>query len=110
MAVKMMPTPAARDYKDSGNEPAAQKRKSPCLPAFLKMLPTPKATECERSGKLSESKRDNPSLWFKVYQATGQKLSPLFVEWMMGFPIGHSELSAWAMQWFQIKQKKRLKY
>lgn len=29
----MWPTPATRDWKDKGSEPAAQARKSPCLPA-----------------------------------------------------------------------------
>ena len=33
--VQMWPTPSTRDWKDNGTEPAAQARKSPCLPASV---------------------------------------------------------------------------
>lgn len=72
-----------------------------------RLLPTPKASECTRAGIKSESKRDNPSLWYHVYKATGKKLNPQFVEWMMGLPIGWTELEPWAMQWFRNARKKR---
>lgn len=32
-----------------------------------------------------------------------------WVEWLMGYPAGWTELSAWAMQWFRPKRGKRLK-
>jgi hypothetical protein len=35
--VVLWPTPATRDWKDSGTEPAAQQRNSPCLPASVQM-------------------------------------------------------------------------
>ena len=40
------PTPAARDWKDTGHEPSANERKSPCLPATVmreSARPTPAA-------------------------------------------------------------------
>lgn len=40
------PTPAARDWKDSGMEPSAKGRKSPCLPAAVMMFPTPNTSDC----------------------------------------------------------------
>lgn len=33
------------------------------------------------------------------------RINPQFIEWMMGFPIGHSELSHLETQWFQLAQK-----
>jgi hypothetical protein len=35
--VVLWPTPTTRDWKDSGTEPAAQQRNSPCLPASVQM-------------------------------------------------------------------------
>lgn len=37
------------------------------------------------------------------------KLNPQWVEWLMGFPIGWTELSVLGTQWFLYRQKKRLK-
>jgi DNA (cytosine-5)-methyltransferase 1 len=59
-AVKTWPTPAARDYKDSGHEPSAQARNSPCLPASAVM---------------------------DADQAPGV-LNPHWVELLMGLPAG----------------------
>jgi len=58
------PTPAARDWKESGLEPAAQARKSPCLPAAVQM------------------KQKHP----------GGKLNADWVEWLMGWPTGWTAL------------------
>lgn len=43
------PSPAARDWKNDGNAPAAQSRKSPCLPAAAAMnWPTPQAADSRK--------------------------------------------------------------
>jgi hypothetical protein len=42
----------------------------------------------------------------KIY---GVPATPIFMEWLMGFPIGWSELSASGMQWFRSRRQKRLK-
>jgi hypothetical protein len=60
------PTPAARDYKDSGHEPSAQARNSPCLPASAVM---------------------------DADQAPGV-LNPAWVELLMGLPSGWTDLDA----------------
>ena len=62
------PTPAARDWKDSGYEPSAQSRKSPCLPAAV---------------VLSE----------QLTSPTSGKLNPNWVEWLMGYPTGWTDLN-----------------
>jgi hypothetical protein len=50
--VKDWPTAAARDWRDDGNCPSAQARKSPCLPAAVSMTmwPTATATDAKASG------------------------------------------------------------
>ena len=60
------PTPAARDYKDSGHEPSAQRRNSPCLPASAVM---------------------------DADQAPGV-LNPAWVELLMGLPTGWTDPTA----------------
>jgi site-specific DNA-cytosine methylase len=62
-AAKAWPTPAARDWKDSGHEPAAQARNSPCLPASAVM------SDNEPSGVLN----------------------PGWVELLMGYPTGWTD-------------------
>jgi len=38
------------------------------------------------------------------------KLNPVFVEWLMNYPLGWTELDPWAMQWLQFKRKKPSKH
>jgi len=42
-------------------------------------------------------------------ELAGGKLNPAWVEWLMGYPQGWTELKDWAMQWFRCKPKRRLK-
>jgi hypothetical protein len=67
------------------------------LSTAVKMWPTPRARDWKGKGK--------DCLDLKV----GGQLNPPWVEWLMGFPIGWTELSAWATQWFQSKREKRSK-
>jgi len=39
----------------------------------------------------------------------GKKINPLFLEWIMGFPLNWTELSPWAIPYVSSKSKKRLK-
>ena len=56
-AVRMFPTPCARDWKDTGTAPSELKRHSPPLAVHA-----------------------------------GGALNPMWVEWLMGFPLGHTDL------------------
>lgn len=60
-------------------------------------LPTPKASDAHRgAASPSQRKRDSPDLTTKLnvmYQTHGRKVHPHFLEWMMGFPIGWTELT-----------------
>jgi len=115
-----LPTPNTMDHLPPRSTEAQKRvfqthRKGRTTPSNLRewiipeMWPTPKASECKRAGIKSESKRDNPSLWYRVYERTGKKLNVLFVEWMMSYPIGWTELSPWATQWLSLKRKRRSK-
>jgi hypothetical protein len=66
-AVTMWPTPTARDYKDTGE-----------------------------NGNLYRNERQNGQLGIVVKRQTSEigSLNPTWVEWLMGFPIGWTDLSA----------------
>lgn len=73
-AVKLYPTPAARDWRDNGKSPAELARNSQTLATIA-----------------------------------GGQLNPMWVEWLMGYPIAWTELNASVTQWFHSKSKRRLK-
>lgn len=78
-AVKRWPTPCARDWKDS-------------------------------PGQKDRGERDDSKLAMRVFRENNSgQLNPMWVEWLMGYKIGHTELSASVIQWFQSKSKRRLK-
>jgi len=75
-------------------------------------LPTPTVNDASnRAGQMSQAKRDSPGLAYLCDPTgiTGGQLSPQWVEWLMGYPLGYTELSAWATQWYRSKQGKLLK-
>jgi hypothetical protein len=67
IAVKMnkWPTPVTRDYKDTGTQESMTR---------------------------ALNKRDSPGLALMVGAATGGKLNPTWVEWLMGWPLGWTDL------------------
>jgi DNA (cytosine-5)-methyltransferase 1 len=58
-----------------------------------KMFPTPTAHNSKECASPSEYKRDTPSLATHA----GGKLNPMWVEWLMGWPLGHTDLKPLAM-------------
>jgi hypothetical protein len=95
------PTPAARDYKDCGS-PSEFSRKSPGLTAWQ----TP--TVQDANGRTHHNQKNGGKILSLLGQAGG-KLNPMWVEWLMGLPLGHTELSHWVTEWFLSKSKQRLK-
>jgi site-specific DNA-cytosine methylase len=69
------------------------------------LWPTPCARDSRDCGAPAEASRNTPSL---AHQPGGQ-LNPTWVEWLMGYPLGWTELEDWAMQWFRSKRKSRSK-
>jgi hypothetical protein len=98
---KTFPTPTAQDYKRRG--PNSRQRGLSNIENF----PTPTArdfrTPCE-----ADMNRNTPSLATIAYQ-TGGQLNPMWVEWLMGYPVEWTGLKDWAMQSFRCKPKKHLR-
>ena len=73
----MLPTPTAQDAKNSTLPPSQMDRDS--LPGhLLRTLPTPPPVKSPPAGESGTR--------------AGLRLSPQFVEWMMGFPEGWTDL------------------
>lgn len=102
-AAKLLPTPTATPYgynqSDSLN---AARRMSLDSMASRGVLPTPMARDWKGS---AGSNRQSPDLSLTM----GGSLNPQFVEELMGFRIGWTELSASVIQWFRCKSEKLLK-
>ncbi len=74
--------------------------------------PTVKASDHKRKDSPSDRRRNSPDITSTVNMSLGvknQKVNLNWLEWLMGYETGHTELKPWAMQWFQSKQKKRSK-
>ena len=97
-AVSMLPTPRARDYKGHQKEGYQERGYGPTLPDIIRELPTPSANE----HKYYLNKEDHQSGTCLAPMARKDRLSaptgkpmslnPAFVEEMMGYPIGHTDL------------------
>jgi hypothetical protein len=66
-----------------------------------RMWPTPTAHNAKETNAPSEANRNTPTL---AAQAGGQ-LNPMWVEWLMGFPIGFTVSKDWVMPKSRSKQR-----
>lgn len=98
-AIYFIPTPRAT------NIPTSKKSKrqyggGPSLVDYVRMFPTPKATDYKGSGpresKSAEHdlKRGNLKGVVKYTTEESGELNPEWVEWLMGFPLGWTDLNA----------------
>lgn len=94
----MLGTPNSRDYK-SGSRQTEHDYK--VLSEQVAMIPTPRASDYKGASNHTVLKGRNPmtnSLMDAVEmgsgQKTGLKLQPAFVEWMMGYPQGWTDLNS----------------
>ncbi len=107
-AVKMFPTPKA---SMRGDCPSERNRRSPDLSSVVKMLPTPTTPRPHdnesTAGKYMPS-QNQQDLAAAVAKDGGQ-LNPDWVEWLMGFPPGWTDIDADAEitprdpQWWEIE-------
>ncbi len=101
---RLFPTPDASPRGPSKTyNPKAKSQSGRTLQSFVAMYPTP--TCCGNNNRKGASKNSGNGL----ATAVGGSLNPTWVEWLMGYSIGWTELSAWVMPWFRCKQGKRLK-
>lgn len=101
--VRMWPTPKAQNARGNGERHG---NGGPSLDVVAMMYPTPttgaglcvgtgnfqQLKKMQEVGQITEEERRNMS------QGNGGQLNPTFVEWLMGFPIGWTDLNASEMQ------------
>lgn len=91
-------TPMGRDYRSSGTAESFMKRSQGNHQTGLNEQVShlgPRHQETAQPG--SASSEPTP------------KLNPRFVEWLLGSPIGMTELEPWATEWILSARRKRLK-
>jgi hypothetical protein len=81
------PTPQARDWK--GPSGRSLKGTECDLPMAVQMWPTPTTVDT-----FTPKSRKNPTLGDAARKSEGNsgKLNPMWVEWLMGFPVGWTDL------------------
>ena len=89
------------------NKKGASKNSGNGLATFVKMFPTPTARDSRKMCQ-GDLRRKSPSLG-TIAVGTGGTLSPMWVEWLMGFPLMWTELNHSEMLACQSKRKQRLK-
>ena len=103
------PTPQARDYKGSSGR--SMKGEEFDLPTAVKKWPTPCANDNRDRGNLGspaiqrrQEKGKQIMLSMSVSDTSGA-LNPLWVEWLMAWPLGWTDLKPLAMDRFQSWQQ-----
>jgi hypothetical protein len=98
MALKiagLLPTPQSRDFRSvTGRELEQRENALQNLNVFVGMLPTPTARDHKSEKASPETMERNARPLSETFGAkTGWKLQPAFVEYMMGYPEGWTELN-----------------
>jgi hypothetical protein len=92
VAERKWPTPQASDNRPRATAASTARRveigKQVSLEAAVKFWPTPTAHNAKEGGFPSEYERNTPTL---AAQAGGS-LNPTWVEWLMGWPLGWTDL------------------
>ena len=98
--IAMLPTPRAEKQS-----PQSREDFTPNLAARISMLPTPRGADGDKGirtleGHRKERERRGQGIDLPTAVGTkpGLKLQPAFVEWMMGFPNGWTDLKLSAMR------------
>ncbi len=108
----LLPTPTASTAGTNGKQKCKTTGKwingKPSLNTMASQnrWPTPTARDWKDNGKSpSELNRNSKTL----STIAGGQLNPKWVEWLMGYPLGWTELNVSVTQWFHFKRKQRLK-
>jgi hypothetical protein len=87
-AARLWPTPSARNWKGAPSSPNTLPPNSRPLNEVVRFA-TPTASSKFRSAEFAEGRAPNPQ---EVAKAVGGSLNPTWVEWLMGFPLGWTDL------------------
>jgi hypothetical protein len=91
-AVKIWPTPCATEARQGLQiRNVGKKGSQQSLSTVVRLLPTPKARDYRSPDVNSESKRFQQKT--ELNSVVGGQLNPDWVEWLMGFPIGWTDLT-----------------
>ena len=112
-AVRMWPTPSASDCGRTAINPHLTKNGTirhigkngaqsyARLDAVVAMFPTPKARDAKDTTRLPPSRLADPGkdslvqrVGREIQKENGGQLNPTWVEWLMGFPVGWTDLDA----------------
>ena len=95
-ASQMWPTPRANEYKDTLQSvpPSRLKDLGKCNLTQAIAMELMFATPCARDYRTGQRKRyDNPGRANNLNDQIGGQLNPTWVEWLMGFPPGWTDLN-----------------
>ena len=96
-AVRLWPTPRANEYKDvlQSVPPSRQKDPGKCNLTQAVAMDQMLATPCARDYRTGQRKRyDTTARANNLNDQIGGQLNPMWVEWLMGFPPGWTDLNA----------------
>jgi hypothetical protein len=88
MAVSMLPTPTVNG---NHNRKGASPKAADGLGTFVKLYPTPTANDAKNNNAPSQ-RTENGRNSDALNVAAGGSLNPAWVEWLMGFPIGWTDI------------------
>lgn len=103
------PTPRVSDIKGEGHGAAARRQAQGggcTLAGAVKLWPTPTVRDSNTIAKCTRGAGATRG-GLALVIAVGGTLNPAWVEWLMGYPTGWTELDAWATQWFRSKRGRR---
>ena len=111
-AVLMWPTPNTQGYRSDGELAMLAKRAKDyeeyhamtgraAQSKRMKHWPTPVSRDWKMSGRKSEAKRQARRMAFCATVDTGGQLNPTWVEWLMGWPLGWTDLRPLEMDKYQ---------
>ena len=99
---RMLPTPTAQRYgTQKGKSKGASYRPSLETMAKRSLWPTPCAGDSRGAGP----NQNTVTLGREVKRQNGGQLNPTWVEWLMGYPAGWTELDPLAMQSYRKSRK-----
>jgi hypothetical protein len=93
--VNIFPTPTVCGRDNAGGSKPGPTRPSLQTMAAKNRWPTPLASDWKSQSPAKQATNSRP-LWEQIGASDGGPLNPAWVEWLMGWPIGHTESKLWA--------------